>query len=67
MALSRMPLVVRGVHGGDDAVDLCGGEDVGQVPPEFRRVDEFGGRRLDLVAYEQEIEEAADAAQAAGL
>ena len=36
-------------------------------PAEFRRVDEFGGRRLDLVAYEQEIEEAADAAQAAGL
>ena len=37
------------------------------MPPEFRRVDEFGGRRFDLVAYEQEVEEAADAAQAAGL
>ena len=61
------PLGRAHVDRGDDAVDLVGGEDVGQRASEFGRVDELGGRTFDLVVYQQEVEETADAAQAAGL
>ena len=61
------PLGRAHVDRGDDAVDLVGGEDVGQRASEFWRVDELGGRTFDLVVYQQEVEETADAAQAAGL
>ena len=57
----------RAVHGGDDAVDLFGREDVGQRAAELRRLDEFGGRRLQVAREQQVVEEAADAAQDAGL
>ena len=61
------PLGRTHIDGGDDTVDLVGGEDVGQRTSEFGRVDELGGRTFDLVVYQQEVEETADAAQTAGL
>ena len=57
------PLGRRGVHGGDDAVDLRGGEHVGELASEFGRQDEFRRRRFDLVGDHQEIEETLHAAQ----
>ena len=61
------PLGRARVNGGDDAVNLLGREDVGQLPPEFGGVDELGGRRLDFVADEQVVEEALHAAERPGL
>ena len=57
----------RGVHGGDDAVDLRGGEHVGELAAEFGRQDELRGRRFDLVADHQVVEETFYAAQRPGL
>ena len=56
-----------GVDGGDDAVDLVGREDVGELASEFGGQDELRGRIFDLVGDHQEVEEALDAAQRTGL
>ena len=51
----------------DHPADLFVGEGVGQFAGDFGRFDQFGGRRFDTVAVEQEGEEAPHAAQGTGL
>ena len=57
------PLGGGGVDGGDDAVDLLHGEHVGELAPRLGRRDELGGRRVDALLEQHEVEEAAHAAQ----
>ena len=57
----------RRVDGRYDAVDFFGRQYVRQLAAEFGRRDEFRRRGLDFFFQQQEVEEAPDAAQAAGL